>query len=69
MEPAVGKSPDAPSRSDRRVAGRDRRVACATLSNPAFRDAEESEQRGLGITHRSSFFFRLLQQADQLLFP
>jgi hypothetical protein len=30
MKPTVRKGPDAPSRSDRRVAGRDRRVACAT---------------------------------------
>jgi len=30
MEPAVRKSRDAPFRSDRRVAGRDRQVACAT---------------------------------------
>ena len=31
METAVRKSSDALFRSDRRVAGRDRRVACATL--------------------------------------
>ena len=32
MEPAEKKTTDAPARSDRRVAGRDRRVACATPS-------------------------------------
>jgi hypothetical protein len=34
MEPAVRKSPGAPSRSDRRVADRNRRVACATHWRP-----------------------------------
>jgi hypothetical protein len=30
MESGIRKSPEPPFRSDRRVAGRDRRVACAT---------------------------------------
>jgi hypothetical protein len=30
MEPGIRKSPEPPFRSNRRVAGRDRRVACAT---------------------------------------
>jgi hypothetical protein len=45
MEPAVRTSSDALSRSDRRVAGRDRRVACATRRE----DGRRSGVRAKGL--------------------
>jgi len=50
MEPASRKSPDAPSRSDRRVAGRDRRVACATQRGSG-RDAGVRVERAIPEAH------------------